>query len=893
MRRAEAAINSMANTAKCRSVCVGGGMNTENVIDKLKVAVDNRAVTQEALALLLPSGKPYDFEAQLWDYKVKAPVLKVDPNDMDKQLHRLAIGELVKDAVAFHNAFGGYIVFGVSDKGRNRIVGVDEPFNCADFNKTLQRYAGTNIECFYNSIDLKIPGSSEPLALGLLLIPRRAAGAPPVKMIRKGPEKAGGKPCFQDEVYVRVRDECRAAANTHEDWKFLHSDRLPPEEVAGLGPVPVQSHLPARDDDLIEFVGRGKQLANLRQWFGDPRSPVRLITGIGGLGKTSLAYRFAEEVTETGAGQVEAVIWLTAKQQTFSALRGKMVPTSRVDFSDLGSLYNAILKALHFELPVSDEDPSLPEITDRLVEGLLIIPSLIIVDDLDTLLPDEQKETVAALNSLALRTVGRDQPPSRILMTSRIDQGLPPTAIVKIRGLERAAFDAHLSNLCNAFGIAPYTGQHLEDVFDASSGSPLFAASIVRLVKLGEDRYDVVEKWKGVDGEEVRGFAFKRELDRLDAMPSRVLYAVILLGETTLNDVAEVLDMPARSVRDQVSELQAYHLISTITRTHGDSAISVPGELQAIVDLIKDQLGATAQTVEAAVARAHERSGNQDRQVGAGIRTIVRMWGDDQREEALIVAQELSKKFKENGDAASILGSAYLRVKPAKYRDADRELERAVKLGSTKSELMPNIIQTKTALEDWAGLREFARTRISNETGRDIALAAHLHANNEMIKTARVRGDRKRIAELAIEAVERITAKTRRARLDPNYFQALTSQRLDFARAYVEAIDQDNPRPGDRLRVFEATARLAAADVVLLKSLEKGVDALEQWWKDVERRPVVDIAACKILSRMLAKLEGMEQQIAGYKRDTAVSSDIASRRRELEYRGGALQTSIG
>lgn len=868
-------------------------MITENIIDSLKVAVDNRALTPEVLCLLLPSGRAYDFEGELWDYKIKAPVLGVDPSDAEKQAHRLAIGELVKDAVAFHNAFGGYIVFGVKDNGNERLVGVSQSFNCADFNKSVQKYAGTNIECFYNNFEIDIPGHSGRLNIGLLLIPRRAAGAPPVKMLRRGPERANGKPCFYDEVYVRIRDECRAASNTHEDWKFLHSDRHPPEQVTGLRPVPVQSHLPARDDDLIEFVGRDQQLASLRRWIGDPRSPVRLITGIGGLGKTTLAYRFAEEVIDIGAGQLEAVIWLTAKQQTFSALRGKMVPTSRVDFSDLGSLFNAILKALHFEFPISDEDPSLAEITDRLVEGLLIIPSLIIVDDLDTLLPDEQKESVAALNSLALRTVGRDQPPSRVLMTSRIDQGLPPTAIVKILGLERDEFKAHLNNLCNTFGIAPYSGNSLEDVFEASSGSPLFAASIVRLVKLGEDRREVVEKWKGADGEEVRSFAFRRELARLSAMPSRVLYAVMLLGETTLNDIAEVLDMPARAVREQVSELQAYHLISTITRTHGDSAISVPSELQTVLNLIKDQLGLTAQTVEAAVARAHEKSGSQERQVGAGIRTIARMWGANQCEEALIVALELTNKFKENGDAASILGAAYLRVSPPNYRDADREFERAVKLGSTKSELLPNIIKAKAALEDWAGLREFTRTRISNETGRDIALAAHLQANSELIKTARARGDRKRISELSIEAVERITAKVRRVRLDPPYFQALTTQRFNFARAFIEAVDQDNPRPGDRLRVFEAIARLAAADVVVLNLLEKGVNALEEWWQDVERRPVADLAACKILSRMLDKLQGMEQQITRYKGDTTVSNNIESRRRELEYRGGALQASIG
>ncbi|WP_129791533.1 RNA-binding domain-containing protein [Sphingosinicella sp. CPCC 101087] len=866
-------------------------MNSDNVIEALKVAVDNRALTPEVLGLLLPDGRPFDCEGQLWDYKAHAPSMQDQPSEAEKAEHRISIAEIVKDAVAFYNAFGGYILFGVKDKGRDRIVGISDGFNCADLNKALHSYAGISIECLYHT--LRYPAPNGRISLGLLLIPRRPAGAPPVKLVRKGPEKPNGKRAFLEEVYVRVRDECRAATNTHEDWLFLHSDRLPPEQVAGAASVAVQAHLPARDTDLLEFVGREEQLAELRRWIGDDRSPVRLITGIGGLGKTTLAYRFAEEVIETGAGEVETVIWLTAKQQTYSALRGKMVPISRVDFNDLSSLFNAILKALSHEMPLSEEEPSFTEVGDRLVEALSTIPSLVVVDDLDTLSPDEQKETVAALNSVALRTVGRELPPSRMLMTSRIDQGLPPTAIVKILGLKRTDFEVHLANLCGAFTVEPFVGRDLDEIFEASSGSPLFAASIVRLLKLGENRRDVVEKWKGRDGEEVRNFAFQRELERLTAMEARVLYAVLLLGETTLADIAEVVDMQHRAVRDQVAGLQAYHLMATASKGRGDSTISVPDELQSVVDLVRTQLGAGAKLIEEAVGRAHERSGNQERQVGASIRSIVRLWSAERFDEAVIVASDLRKKFPANGDAASILGASLLRTRPPRYREADRELDAAAKLGCTKSELLPNIIRAKTQTEDWIGLREITRTRISNEPNGDIALAAHLRANGEMISAAKVRGDRDRIAELAIEAVERITAKLRRTRLDVGYFNSLLGQRFDFARAYVDALDRSNTRGGDRVRVFEGVARLAAADVVVIDLLERGVSALEEWWGDVERRPVADLAACKLLSRMLGKLEKIEQQLAGYKRDTGATSDIETRRRELEYRGAALQTSIG
>jgi len=53
--------------------------------------------------------------------------------------------------------------------------------------------------------------------------------------------------------------------------------------------------------------------------LADDFARVRLIAGEGGLGKTSLAYRFAEEVATRRVKPFEQVVWLTAKKRQFIA----------------------------------------------------------------------------------------------------------------------------------------------------------------------------------------------------------------------------------------------------------------------------------------------------------------------------------------------------------------------------------------------------------------------------------------------------------------------------------------------------------------------------------------------------------------------------------------------
>lgn len=865
---------------------------TKQLIRDLRHHVEALSLTTEVVDALIPAGRPHDSEKQLWDYKEKLPSLPEKVTDEIRKIYNAEVGDLIKDAIAFHNAFGGYIVFGVADKGKDRIKGVTSDFDCADFNKRLNSYIGDNpIECHYQTLQVSISGGNDR-PIGLLLIPRRVTGAVPVRFSKEGPVKPNGQKCFNKETYVRIRDECRPAASISSDWEFLHSDRSPPgQRLTEYRFSKLPSSVPARDPDLIEFLGREEPLANLREWITDPRSPVRLITGIGGLGKTTLAYKFAEEVTDLGAGAVEQVIWLAAKVRTYSALRGEMVAVGRVDFDDLQSLQREILRMLPYELDTDADDLDTEDLQEKIIDALTIVPALIVVDDIDSLDPLEQRRVVASMNTIGLRTVGRELPSSKILMTSRIDQGLPQTSVLKLAGLERSVFNAYVDNLTQTFGIPKMYGSILGDLYESSSGSPLFSASIVRLVKLGENIVHAIETWKDQDGEDVRAFAFEREIKRLNSPEARLLLAVILLEETSISDLATILEITPKVVRNSISELQSYHLLTTSSKGNGDGSILVPSDLVSVKHILQTHLGAQSLVVEQACARAEERSKSISKSIGLTIRTIIEDWKAGRTDEAAILAKKLHQQYPANGDTACILGAALMKVSPSRPKEADLALETARKLGCTRPELPAYIVQAKTQLQDWRGLYDVTKSISSSDLHHDVWLEAFITACRGLISTAKVRNEPDRVAELSFEVTQRISLKLRRQTVSTSFFERLKSLEFDFAREYFSAVQQQYPRAGDHLYIFEASIRLSELGVFLSDIIKRALSALSSWWGSVETRQVTDDAAREILSRQIRRLAGLERRLLELKRqNTELIEQIVATSHDLAFRGSKYGT---
>lgn len=839
--------------------------------------------------LLLDGGSPPSFETELWDFKRKAPELPKKSTQSEKDAHSLEVMELIKDIVAFHNSYGGYIVFGIEDKGSERVAGCSNVIDCGDIKQRIRAHTDGQVEIYFELIDAESTCVGKPL--GLLLVTRRRRGDPPVKFTKNPKQKPDGSRAFtRDSVYVRIGDKCLPASTSAEAWEFLFSDRLlsaaPLEKIRDLTP----SNLPPRDPDMIQFVGREQELSDLREWTLDERSPVRLLTGIGGLGKTSIAYRYCEELAKTGAGNFDLIVWVSAKRETYAALRGKLVKTTRHDFSDIDELLRKLISLIAGETYLED-DMDREELIDQLVEICEYSSNFVVVDDLDSLPPEDQRECATILQQIAFRTVDRDQSASKFLMTSRLDQGLSPTNVKAVTGLPLGPFEEHVNNLCVQFELPALNRREIKSIHRSSSGSPLFASSIVRLMHLGEGLKDSCTRWEGEDGEDVRDAAFRRELERLSIRSALVLLAVITLGQTSITELEDATELTRRKILDHVSDLQSFHLLAKSENRLKETIFSASKELISSVRILRRHVGKQAKDVEIRCARIRNSQDGQSREIGVAISQIVGLWREDRPDEALVVARDLFDAYQKNGDVCCVLSGAYLKVFPKNYQDAEKYAVQAEDFGCKRQELFKFYVEAKIGVEDWLGLFNFSERRaLRPSRNDDEVLAAYILSAEKLMKQTSDRGQPGEAFQYAVSAIERIHNKIISRALNEDYFRSLTRKQSFFAGECLRHAMKHFSRAGDKLSVSDLGFRIFFMNVRGRSVVEAICRSLREWLDDVEKRPVLDLAALDILADRISKLERiksiLEERSGGMESEIQKVSTTVS---ELSYRGGELR----
>lgn len=235
--------------------------------------------------------------------------------------------------------------------------------------------------------------------------------------------------------------------------------------------------------DYTRFIGRQDEMQWLRQRLA-PDSPSVLIalTGIGGIGKSSLGQAIASEYCQRYPSlppkeRFEAIIWISAKAEILTVKGREQAASIPFSFRTLEDIYRTIAQTLEREditRAVFDEQHYFVEKVLRSQRTLLII------DNLETI-TDKRVETF--LRNLAS--------PTKCILTSR--HWVEAVDHLKLIGLTSSETEALITEEASRREVILSTEQQ-RLLFQCTGGLPLpIKLSIARLAS--EETFEQVMRW--------------------------------------------------------------------------------------------------------------------------------------------------------------------------------------------------------------------------------------------------------------------------------------------------------------------------------------------------------------------------------------------------------------
>lgn len=701
------------------------------------------------------------YEGYLFDYKAKWPDSKPE------------LKKLVRHVAAFHNVFGGYIFFGVDEVEAETLflpVLENEPKTDAkQFKDLIREHLSSPIEITLRTSKILVKGGTRHICI--LHIPKRARDVEPVT-VRRGATENDKKLLDENAVYLREGDNSIPASQP-QHWKTIFGARANPYLSVVTAVTPLESNLPDRSIIYREFVGRNGELAELWSWFNDDFSRVRVLAGEGGLGKTSIAYEFASDVCRTAPMNFQCVVWLTAKQRQFRAMNDTYEELGLETFDDVPSM----LRQVGARLCLTDEelndtpDNQLP----RLVKDAAgRIVALVVVDDLDSLQPDEQRRAIEVCQQFA----GAQ---SRFLFTTRNNITASAASSIEIRGFDKEELARFTSSWCERLKLPQLSAKDLEHLMKTTGGSPLFVESVLRLLRAGMPIVEALKEWRDHLGLEVRNAALKREVLQLRLEAKKMLVIIATLGSCSFAEVKDILGFSNTTMVDAATDLQTLFLIDS-PQIAGTPRYAISSTTRQLVrSLGKGVLPEYDELVKKVHASKYRTVVNDKRtplrSVAAAINQAIAQIAEGTPDLALKTVDEVNARLGgRNADLLSVRARALAAMSNTSAGDVRRAFEKAYDSGQRKDVFFDHWYKTEIAATSFDGAIGVVDRALKSDAGNSIywlgrridarALAVQRHQANDAehaaIQVRNALADINNLISAAVAAKQPLTVESAR-----------------------------------------------------------------------------------------------------------------------------------
>jgi len=474
-------------------------------------------------------------------------------------------------------------------------------------------------------------------------------------------------------------------------------------EASGIDAAPLEDSLPPREAIVIDFIGRSKEIEELRKWFADTVSRRWALSGEGGKGKSAIAYEFSVEIKKDAPNPFQTVLWLSAKKRKF--IEGEPVRIEEPDFYDLDTALSKILADYGW---MEDIDTPTESKRQKVLELLDEFPALIVVDDVDSL--DTENENVIEFFSLQVPAT-----PTKVLFTSRrIIFGMGSTT-THVSGFAYDDAATFIQSRCHIMELDPkiFSREVIQKILKVTDGSPLFMEDLMRLAASVRSINDAIKIWGERGGYEARRYALGRECDLLTPNARKVLLAAaVVQGPISFIELESLTGLSTEIISAALQELQKLFLAPKPRLIEGEQRFEVNLNTRALIMEVYST-SEEYRRIKAAHTNLTKEIPKAIRgDIAAIIRQAIYLIRATKYEEAENLMVEANIKYPNNPDITGVLGFVYKSWQPVRLTDAREKFSRASKLISSKPEMYDHWCRMELREHEWRKAAEAAEAGI-------------------------------------------------------------------------------------------------------------------------------------------------------------------------------------
>jgi hypothetical protein len=661
--------------------------SAKHYTDALSALINNEANDgQEAIALLTDSSGAFIVdEGPLHDYKDEYPFSSSDTY----------FGGILRLICAFHNSYGGVIIFGVHDKtrmgGKNKVVVDSEKIN-----RKLR-------ECLSSPLAIRsLTIESKSGAVDLIVVPCRETMKPPIYCIKDIGEYK------KEKIYLRRGAEVLTAKGG--DLSFLYGDRSGAFGDAEASNVSVPSSLPPSPATIEEFVGRFTVIERVINWITSSRDPRLFLWGQGGSGKSTIAYECATLLAGSGGNvknkagnRLDRVLYVSGKATYLDPITGKIQNTSSKDFESAEDIYRTILALSYWTTPAELENLNSDQLLDALSELFELESQIIVLDDIDTLTTSKKDAGMEELFIILTRA----RSGTKVLYTQRGFPSFAPNASVEVPGLSKDEFDQFLSLCCKKFNVPGPTEIDAALIASESQMRPLAIETMVGMRRVTSSYSDAFRRWKE-NSSEARQYLFNREYQQLNSDDrGRHLLAALAIfnAPQSAETLRSVLQFSPEQLEDAIAETRDMFLTVASNAGRTGDLFSIGPATRLYIEENSRQLDRYA-SIKARVQHFKDSSKHTPTAFIPLIDRAARSIRAGNASDAvkLLAKNDLPPTFKEHPEVQATLGEAYANLTPPNVTDARKCFESAFSLGHRNYRMYI----------EWLELEKKNRTELSN-----------------------------------------------------------------------------------------------------------------------------------------------------------------------------------